>query len=126
MSQNRLSVRAVSSKKRRGRYSDGGGLVLQISRWGSKSWIFRYQRDGRERHMGLGSLNTVTLAMAREAARKCRQILLEGCDPIDQRTAELRQRRLEAARHPVHRSTIVLPLANFRSLFRSAVDRSAG
>jgi integrase len=103
MSQNRLSVRAVSSKKRRGRYSDGDGLVLQISKWGSKSWIFRYQRDGRERHMGLGSLNAVTLAMAREAARKCRHVLLEGRDPIDQRNAELQQRRLEAARHVTFR-----------------------
>jgi integrase len=103
MSQNRLSVRAVKSKKRRGRYSDGDGLVLQISKWGTKSWIFRYQRDGRERHMGLGSLNTMSLAMAREAARKCRQVLLEGRDPIDQRNAELQQRRLEAARHVTFR-----------------------
>jgi integrase len=91
MARNRLSVRTVISKKRRGRYSDGDGLVLQISKWGTKSWIFRYERDGRERHMGLGSLSTVSLAMAREAAQKCRQLLLEGRDPIDQRNAELRQ-----------------------------------
>jgi hypothetical protein len=99
MSHNHLSARTVISKKQRGRYSDGGGLVLQISKWGTKSWIFRYERDGRERHMGLGSLSTVSLATARDAAQKCRQLLLEGRDPIDQRNAELRQRRLEAARH---------------------------
>jgi integrase len=99
MSHNRLSARTVISKKRRGRYSDGDGLVLQISKWGTKSWIFRYERDGRDRHMGLGSVSTVSLAMARAAAQKCRQLLLERRDPIDQRNAELRQRLLEAAKH---------------------------
>jgi integrase len=99
MSHNRLTARTVISKKRRGRYSDGGGLVLQISKWGTKSWIFRYERDGRERHMGLGSVSTVSLAMARDAAQKCRQLLFEARDPIEQRNAELRQRRLERASH---------------------------
>jgi integrase len=98
MSYNRLSARAVDAKKRRGRYSDGDGLVLQISKWGTKSWIFRYERNGRERHMGLGSLNTVPLATAREVARKYRQLLLDGNDPIELRNTELQQRRLEAAR----------------------------
>jgi integrase len=124
MSQNRLSVRAVKSKKRRGRYSDGDGLVLQISKWGTKSWIFRYQRDGRERHMGLGSLNAVPLAMAREAARKCRQVLLEGCDPIDRRTAELRQRRLEAARHVTFRECAEAYIAAHQAGWRNVKHRA--
>jgi integrase-like protein/Arm domain-containing DNA-binding protein len=124
MSQNRLSVRAVSSKKRRGRYSDGDGLVLQISKWGSKSWIFRYQRDRRERHMGLGSHNTVTLAMAREAARKCRHVLLEGRDPIDQRNAELQQRRLEAARHVTFRECAEAYLTAHQAGWRNEKHRA--
>jgi len=98
MPHNRLSARAINSKKGRGRYSDGGGLVLQISRWGTKSWIFRYELNGRERHMGLGSLSTVSLAEARDAARKWRQLLLDGHDPIDHRKAELQRRRFEVAR----------------------------
>jgi len=98
MALNRLSARAVDAKNKRGRYSDGGGLVLQVSRWRTKSWIFRYERDGRERHMGLGSVNALSLAEAREIAQKCRRLLREGHDPIDQRDNELRGRRFNAVR----------------------------
>jgi integrase len=95
---NRLTARAVETKRNRGHYADGGGLVLQISKWGTKSWIFRYQRDGRERHMGIGPVHTLSLIEARERARECRRLLLDGRDPIDERTAERRRRQIEAAR----------------------------
>jgi len=73
MAHNRLSARGVETKTKRGRYGDGGGLFLQVSKWGTKAWIFRYERDGRERHMGLGPLHAVSLAEARERARDYRQ-----------------------------------------------------
>jgi hypothetical protein len=47
MAFNKLSDRAVKTKTKRGRYGDGGGLFLQVSKWGTKAWIFRYERDGR-------------------------------------------------------------------------------
>jgi len=36
----------------------------------------------RQRHMGLGSCNTLRLDEAREKARECRKLLLDGIDPI--------------------------------------------
>jgi Arm domain-containing DNA-binding protein len=42
---------------------------------------------GRERQMGLGSLKTYGLADAREQARKCRQMVAEGQDPIAEQDA---------------------------------------
>ena len=80
-----LSSRRVQSLKARGFYCDGGGLYLQVSRSGSKSWVFRYALNDRKRDMGLGSLMTFSLAEARERARKMRQLVAEGIDPIDQR-----------------------------------------
>jgi integrase len=80
-----LSSRRVQSLKARGFYCDGGGLYLQVSPAGTKSWVFRYAIAGRMRHMGLGSLTTFTLAEARERARKMRQLVADGIDPIDQR-----------------------------------------
>jgi integrase len=74
---------------------DGGGLYLQVTlgREGNvrRSWIFRYQRRGepRPRDMGLGSLNDVSLAEAREIARKNRRLVSEGKDPIRERNAEI-------------------------------------
>lgn len=54
-----LTVKGIAKLNQPGRYGDGHGLVLQIARSGVKSWLFRYQRDGRERWMGLGPLHTV-------------------------------------------------------------------
>jgi integrase len=98
MALNRLSARTVETKTKRGRYADGGGLFLQVSKWGTKAWIFRYERNGRERNMGLGATHTLALADARERARECRQVLLDGRDPIEARTAKRARQRLEAMR----------------------------
>jgi integrase len=83
----RLSALTISRKLSRGYYADGGGLYLQVSPSGSKSWVFRY-RDrggGRLREMGLGSFLAVFLAQARQEARRHRSALQEGLDPIEQR-----------------------------------------
>ena len=80
---NKLSARKVASLKEPGRYGDGLGLELQISKWGTKSWSFRYTMDGRTRQMGLGPIHTVNLAEARERARQARQAILDGVDPIE-------------------------------------------
>jgi Arm DNA-binding domain len=55
----RLTALGVSKAKHRGLYADGGGLYLQVAKYGSKSWIFRYRENRKNRFMGLGSLHTV-------------------------------------------------------------------
>jgi integrase len=97
MVHNKLTARAIATTTAKGRYGDGGGLFLQVSKWGTKSWVFRYERHGRERVMGLGPLHTLSLAEARDRARQCRQRLLEGLDPIDVRNSALAKQRVEAA-----------------------------
>jgi integrase len=79
-------------------YADGGGLYLQVSRSGTKSWIFRYSLNGREREMGLGPQHTITLADARVMATEARRMKLSGIDPIDARQSERQAKRLEDAR----------------------------
>ena len=94
-----VKVAALARAKKPGFYGDGGGLYLQISRYGgSASWVFRYRVEGRLRDHGLGSLDTWSLAEARERARRCRQLRGEDRDPIEERRAEREATRLEAAR----------------------------
>ncbi len=89
---NLLSDPAVNSKKKRaGYYLDGHGLYLQVGVGGSRSWIFRYTRQGKTREMGLGSVDTFGLSMARDRARACRQLLADGVDPIVHRDASRAQ-----------------------------------
>jgi integrase len=95
---NKLTVRKVATLAKPGRYGDGRGLWLQVSQSGTKSWMFRFMRDGVPRHMGLGPIYDVSLAEAREKASAARKQLLDGLDPIQVRQAARIQVRLEAAR----------------------------
>lgn len=71
-------------------HADGGGLYLQISSSGSRSWIFRFTLAKRSREMGLGPLSAISLAEARSEAARCRKLLLSGVDPIDDRKTRVR------------------------------------
>lgn len=95
---NKLTATRVDKLKKPGRYGDGGGLWLQIAAGGTKSWLLRYQRDGKARQMGLGPVSLVSLADARERARDARRILLDGEDPIEARNAERLAAKIEAAK----------------------------
>ena len=76
-----LEVTRAMRARERGRVADGGGLLLQ----GGSQWVFRYERKGRERAMGLGSAIDVTLVEARDRAREARRVLARGIDPIEER-----------------------------------------
>jgi integrase len=80
---NKLTSAKVIKLKKPGLYSDGLGLWLQVSDFGTKSWIFRYSRYGARHDMGLGPLHTVSLAEARARARAARQTVLDGDDPLE-------------------------------------------
>src|SRR5215471_8431391 len=95
---NRLSAVEVKGIDRKGMYHDGGGLYLQVSGGGAKSWIYRFMLDGRPREMGLGPVSVISLAEARKRASECRKMRLDGIDPIEARRAERNQKKLEAAK----------------------------
>ena len=44
---NRLSAKAVETTKSAGLVADGGGLYLQVSRSGAKSWLYKFMLKGR-------------------------------------------------------------------------------
>lgn len=84
----RLNALRISKETTPGYYADGGGLYLQISASGSRSWIFRFSIAKRSREMGLGPLSSVSLAEARAQAANCRKLRSEGVDPIQARDDE--------------------------------------
>jgi len=95
---NCLTALAVARLSVPGVYADGGGLYLQISRGGGRSWIFRYSLNGCRHEMGLGSTITVSLAEARDLALAARKLVQARIDPIVARDAAVTQARLEAAK----------------------------
>lgn len=94
---NRLTALQVTKLRKPGYHADGGGLYLCIKASSAKSWIFRYRFGGKEHEMGLGSLNTFSLADARERALYQRKLLADGKDPLGfKRAAQLERSLAEA------------------------------
>ena len=80
--QQRLSALQVAKLSKPGLHGDGGGLTLQITTTGAKSWLLRYMMAGKPFGMGLGPTHTVSLAEARQKALDARKLLIEGINPL--------------------------------------------
>jgi integrase len=115
----KLTALAITQAKRRGYYGDGGGLLLQVSASGSKSWVFRFKEGGTLREMGLGPSHTVSLAEARQRALECRKARLDGRDPIEARRAERTQMMLEAAKAMSFRACAERYIASHKAGWRN-------
>jgi integrase len=80
---------------------DGGNLYLQVTRGKRdsirRSWVFRYELDGRRHDLGLGPIHTLDLAEARLKARTLRQQLLDGIDPLATKREARRARLAQMA-----------------------------
>lgn len=75
-----------------GKHSDGDGLIL-VKGARKSSWTLRIQIDGRRVDRGLGSLDTLSLAQAREKAGDIRKALKSGeARPEQVRKGEVRGR----------------------------------
>ena len=83
-------IKELAKLTKRGRVAVGHGAFLQISEFGTRSWVFRYVVNGKAHHVGLGSCTYVTLAEARQKAFEYRRLLAAGGDPLEQKRAAKR------------------------------------
>jgi integrase len=83
----RLSAREVATKKEPGLHADGGGLYMVVDKGGAKRWTFLFRWEGKRTEMGLGGLQSVPLARARELGADCRAMLAKGLNPVSERKA---------------------------------------
>src|SRR5258708_17741411 len=79
----KLSAVEVTKAKGPAVLHDGGGLYLRVTAPGAKSWVFRFQLDGRRRDMGLGPFPDISLAKARAKAADHRRQRRAGKDPLE-------------------------------------------
>ena len=82
------------SDKKQARFSDSGGMYLQVSPAGSKRWFLKYRITGAEKQLALGSYPAVTLTAARKARDAAKLQKSKGADPVMVRKVE----KLKASR----------------------------
>lgn len=78
----KLTARQIGAKDLpAGRYHDGGGLFLNVTKKGTRSWVVRLTVRGERKDRGLGSYPALSLADARELANVARSLAVIGKDP---------------------------------------------
>jgi hypothetical protein len=117
---NRLDSLKIKRALEPGYYADGAGLYLQVSTGGARSWIYRFMLAGRTRDMGLGSLLTISLAEARQAALEARKLHAAGIDPIEARKAQRVQKRAKDVRIVTFREEAEAYIEAHRSGWKNA------
>lgn len=75
-------------EKKQARFSDAGGMYLQVSPAGSKRWFLKYRIAGVEKQLALGSYPEVTLTEARKKRDAAKLQKSEGRDPVQVRKVE--------------------------------------
>ncbi len=116
----KLTALQVKNATKRGYLGDGDGLYLRITPTATKSWVFRYRNDGKLREHGLGSVNTLTLAEAREEALSCRKLRLQGLDPIVEKSRQRIASQLEAAKSVSFKDCVESYVDAHKSSWRNA------
>jgi integrase len=101
---NALAAKTVEKLTKDGWHADGGGLYLRISDNGQRRrWVYRYVRtievevEGKKvrkpkaTEVGLGAASAVSLAAVRQQAKKLREQVAAGTNPIEERKRQERE-----------------------------------
>lgn len=115
----KLTALKVARITKPGKYGDGKGLYLQVTKHLVKSWVFRYERNGDEHFMGLGALHTVGLADAREEARKARVLLSQGIDPLQTRQAAIAKNKAATADNKTFNECVIDYIASHKEAWKN-------
>ena len=81
--------------KKQARFTDSGGMYLQVSPGGSKRWFLKYRVDGKEKQLALGGYPDVSLKLARLARDAAKLQKSKGTDPVQARKLD----KLKATRN---------------------------
>jgi len=75
---NRLSGRAVETATNSGLIADGGGLYLQVSKSGAKSWLYKFMLNGHSREMGLVTHDVERLVLQCKGVYSHTRLIVQG------------------------------------------------
>jgi integrase len=99
-----------------GLHSDGHNLYLQVSSFGTLSWLFRY--EGKS--VGLGPLHVVNVAEARKRAAALNLLRRDGVDPREHKRARQAKAKIDAAKAVTFKACAESYIAANRAGWRSS------
>lgn len=94
----KLTATAVTKAKARPKQyklADSGGMYLLVMPSGSKYWRYDYSFNKKRNTLALGIFPDISLADARKAHQKAREVLASGQDPSDLKKTKKLERDIE-------------------------------
>jgi hypothetical protein len=121
----KLSQLQVSREvKRQCSLNDGSGLYFVSRPPSGASWMFRFNRHGKDRWMGLGQYPTVGLSEARQRATDARRLLIDNVDPIEHRKQQRTQAKLEHSKRMTFAQCAAQYIASHKMAWRNSKHRA--
>jgi len=77
----KLNYNRIKALKAPGKYFDGGGLYINVSKNGGKTFRFKYRFGGKEKLLTIGTFPITSLEQAREARTEAKKLLAKDIDP---------------------------------------------
>ena len=74
-------LKKLKSNSPQKRFSDGGGLFIQLSPNGAKLWRMAYRFGGKQKLLSFGAYPAVSLKRARQLRDEAKEQLAAGIDP---------------------------------------------
>lgn len=100
--------------------SEQRGLAVRVVASGSKTYLAQYVTAGQKRRVPLGSVDAISLAAARDAARAVMGQVAQGADPATQRKARAESAKVEAQRERMTLARLVADWERLHLAHRSA------
>ena len=80
-------IKALEPGEKIVKHSDGASLFLLVHPSGTKTWVYSYRFDGKQKKLTLGHYPQLSLKDARKARQDARDLLEQGIDPGAQKQA---------------------------------------
>jgi integrase len=96
-------INNTKAKRKLFKLSDGGGLFIEVSPGGVKTWRYQYRFGGARKELTIGKYPEVGVADARDRHFECRAQLERGVDPAEtkKRVQEERKQIVQESKKPV-------------------------
>ena len=91
-----LAIKSAKPTTRRKKLSDGGGLHIEMSPVGTKTFKFSYRFGGKQKTLTGGRYPDMRLAQARAWREELKSLIREGIDPALEKRRERQRARLVA------------------------------
>lgn len=96
-------INNTKAKRKLFKLSDGGGLFIEVSPGGVKTWRYQYRFGGARKELTIGKYPELGVADARDRHFECRAQLERGVDPAEtkKRVQEERKQIVQESKKPV-------------------------